>query len=136
MEPLEPIEFARLQRQIANSFERQMWELLRARRRCNFKFRRQHPIGPWTADFYCPAARLVIEVDGAGHFTNEGKTRDANRDEWMRQEGIVVLRFTGKQVEFETPQVMAEIERVLNARSTPSSPALLPREAGSEGGKS
>ncbi len=126
MESLDPIEFARLQRQTANSFERQMWELLRDRRRCNLKFRRQHPLGPWTADFYCAAAKLVIEVDGASHFTDEGKARDAARNHWMRENGVEVLRFSGKQVEFETLQVIAEIERVLIARS-PLTPVPSPR---------
>ena len=66
-EKLDPIEFARMRRQMADEWERLMWQLLRNRQRCNQKFRREHPLGIYTADFYCVDAKLVIEVDGASH---------------------------------------------------------------------
>ena len=66
------------------------------------KFRRQHPLGKYIADFYCAEARRVVEVDGARHLTAEGRRHEAIRDRWMMDQGIHVLRFTGKQNEFET----------------------------------
>jgi len=59
MERIDPIELARFCRRIANSYEQQLWRLVRNRQRCNMKFRRQHPIGTYAADFWCAKARLV-----------------------------------------------------------------------------
>ncbi len=60
-------ERARELRQDANLPERILWEQLRGRRFQGFKFRRQHPIGPYVVDFYCSAANLVLELDGETH---------------------------------------------------------------------
>ena len=89
--------------------------MLRDRSMLGKKFRRQHPLGPYTADVYCVEARLVVEVDGEPHFTPEGQSRDEARDRWMNEQGIRVLRFTGKQVEHEPHLVREEIERALKA---------------------
>ena len=114
-EKLDPIKFARLRRQAADEWERQMWQLLRNRQRCNQKFRREHPLGIYTADFYCIAAKLVVEVDGASHQSKEAKEYDAARDRWMRQQGIRVLRFTCAQVEYETQEVLDRIDEALRS---------------------
>lgn len=113
---VEPIEFAKYQRRTARSYEQLLWQLLRSRQRCGKKFRRQHPLGIYTADFYCAEAQLVIEVDGSPHETAEGKRKDEVRDAWMRSQGIEVLRFGGWQVEFETQQVLECIDDVLRLR--------------------
>ena len=94
-----------------------MWQLLRNRQRCNQKFRREHPLGNYTADFYCAAAKLVVEIDGASHLSTEAKNYDANRDQWMRQQGIRILRFTCAQVEHETQIVIDKIDDALKAES-------------------
>jgi very-short-patch-repair endonuclease len=113
---MDPIEFARHQRQTSNSYEQMLWQLLRDRQRCGKKFRRQHPLGAYTADFYCAEARLVVEVDGSGHQTGEGQQKDGVRDDWMRSQGIEVLRFGGWQVESETQQVLRCIDDTLRQR--------------------
>ena len=82
------------------------------------KFRRQHPLGKYTADFCCLEAKLVVEIDGACPLTEQGQRHDAIRDHWMVEEGYRVLRFTGKQVEFETRAVCDAIDAAL--RSTRS----------------
>ena len=97
-ERMNPVEFARLRRQMADEFERQMWQLLRNRQRCNQTFRREHPLGIYTADFYCVAAKLVIEVDGDSHLTEEARQYDRVRDQWMKKQGIRILRFTCTEV--------------------------------------
>ena len=56
------------------------------------KFRKQHPIGPYVLDFYCPAAKLDIEVDGDAHDMGSNPARDARRDAWLRERGLQVLR--------------------------------------------
>ena len=113
---LEPIDFARHLRQTARSYEDLLWQLLRNRQRCGKKFRRQHPLGNDVADFYCPEAKLVVEVDGSPHHTTEGRRKDAARDTWMTSQGIEVLRFGGWQIEFETRQVLDRIDDALRKR--------------------
>src|SRR5688500_18792611 len=95
----DPVEFARGLRKSATSPESYLWQLLRNRRRRGMKFRRQHPLGPYVADFYCVDAKLVVELDGTPHHAPEGKQRDEVRDAWMRSQGIEVLRFGGWQAE-------------------------------------
>ena len=113
---MEPIDFARHLRQAATSYEELLWQLLRNRGRCGKKFRRQHPLGIYTADFYCVEAKLDVEVDGSPHDTAEGKRKDEARDAWMRVQGIEVLRFGGWQVESDTQQVLQCIDDMLRQR--------------------
>ena len=61
-------------------------------------FRRQKPIGPFVVDFYCASAKLVIELDGAQHFTPEERKKDAERDTYLSELGIRVLRYTNVQI--------------------------------------
>ena len=68
-----------------------LWQALRTRPE-GLKFRRQHPLGPFIADFYCASAKLVIEVDGAAHGYDVRAARDARRDEWMRGQRLRVVR--------------------------------------------
>lgn len=87
--------------------ERLLWRELRTRPG-GFKFRRQHPMGVYVADFYCPAVRLVVEVDGQGHEMGNRAVRDAVRDEWMTEQGMRVVRFAAVGV-------MAGMEAVVSA---------------------
>ena len=114
------IEFARLRRQMADEFERLMWQLLRNRQRCGMKFRREHPLGVYTADFYCAKAKLVVEVDGSSHQSTEAKNYDVARDKWMNGQGIEVLRFSCSEVENETEYVIDRIDEKLKLHMAPS----------------
>jgi very-short-patch-repair endonuclease len=62
------------------------------------KFRKQHPSGPFVADFYCHRARLVIEVDGEAHGYGDRPQRDANRDAWFAARKLLTLRVSGREV--------------------------------------
>ena len=99
---------------------------MRNRKRLGAKFRRQHPIGPYAVEFYCAAANLVVEVDGKHHFTEEGRKHDADRDRWMQRRSICILRFTGKQVEYETDEVLRAIEEALKSAFVPLTPQPWP----------
>ena len=123
-----PIEFARHRRQSATPGEFLMWQIVRDRQRCKMKFRREHPLGPYTCDFYCAEARLDIECDGKDHLTETGKARDAIRDAWMARHGIAVLRFTNQQLENETQTVIQIIDTKLRELTHPSPPAPLPED--------
>lgn len=112
----DPVEFARRLRKTATSPEHYLWQLLRNRQRRGMKFRRQHPLGPYTADFYCTEAKLVVELDGTPHHTPEGKRNDEARDAWMRSQGIEVLRVGGWQAENEAQQVLEIIDAMLLTR--------------------
>lgn len=68
------------------------WECLRSRRLCGFKFRRQHPIGRYIADFFCGEAGLVVELDGSVHSGYDQIIYDKVRDEELSSRGLRVLR--------------------------------------------
>lgn len=75
-----------------------LWQVLKDKNFCGRKFRRQHSIGNYIADFYCPSERLIIELDGQHHYTNEGKEKDLERDSHLSEMQIKVLRFENKEV--------------------------------------
>ena len=86
--------------------EAMLWRILRDRPE-GLKFRRQHPVGPYVADFYCPSRKLIIEVDGIAHAMGDTPQRDARRDEWLRQHGYRVVRIPAVEV-------LGDAEAVLN----------------------
>ncbi len=94
--------------------ERVLWSKLRADRCFGIKFRRQHPMGEYIADFYCPDAGLVIEVDGRTH-AGPAKEHDDRRDAWMQSEGVEVLRVPAwkisKDVELVVREILVAVER-------------------------
>lgn len=75
-----------------------LWENLRKRAMNGARFRRQHPIGPYIADFACSASKLVVEVDGATHSTPEELAYDARRTKYLEQQGWAVVRVTNIDV--------------------------------------
>jgi very-short-patch-repair endonuclease len=77
------------------------------------KFRRQRPAGWYILDFYCPAKKLVIEVDGAQHYTPEGRAYDAERTAYLESCGLKVIRFTNREVIANLSGVVKEILKVL-----------------------
>ena len=89
---------ARLLRKKATEAERILWRRLRNRNFAGHKFRRQHPFERYILDFYCPAAKLAIELDGGGHNYRAGRIRDGTRSELLARGGITVLRFWNHQV--------------------------------------
>jgi very-short-patch-repair endonuclease len=78
--------------------ERHLWVKIRRRQIKGHQFFRQKPIGEYIADFYSKSARLVIEVDGGQHFTDEKIKYDRTRDEYMTSLGLRVLRFNNAEV--------------------------------------
>jgi len=84
---------ARRLRASATATEILLWKHLRTLQTEGTHFRRQVPIGPYVADFACMAARLVIELDGSLHNTDEHRVRDERRTRWLESEGFRVIRF-------------------------------------------
>lgn len=87
---------ARKLRKNPTEAERKLWTHLRLRQICGYKFRRQHPLGPYIVDFACLEKKLVIEVDGGQH--DEQRLYDAKCDKWLEENGFKVLRFWNNQV--------------------------------------
>ena len=87
--------------------EVRLWQQLRDRRLMGHKFRRQHSIGPFIADFACAAARLVIELDGSQHA--DAKAADARRTSFVNAHGWTVLRFWNARVITDMDNVLREI---------------------------
>lgn len=101
--------FARNQRQSSGLAERKVWELLRGGRIDGHKFRRQHPVGRYFADFACERLRLIIEIDGGVHERDEVVTRDHHRQVAIEALGWTVIRFTNAQALGEPWRIDAAI---------------------------
>ncbi len=77
--------------------EARLWQVLRTRPD-GLKFRRQHPVGPYVVDFYCPSAKLAVEIDGVAHGMGEIPARDAVRDAWLRERGFRLCRIPARHL--------------------------------------
>ena len=105
-----PNETARRLRRQPTDAERRLWTILRDRRLAGYRFRRQHPIGDYIADFACTKHHLVVEADGGQHADSEA---DARRTAFLRGEGWEVIRFWNNDILSNTEGVIAEILREL-----------------------
>jgi very-short-patch-repair endonuclease len=96
--PSRTIAAARRRRRELTKPEVLLWASLRRRAVGGFRFRKRHPIGPYVLDFYCPAVRLAVEVDGAVHEAPDQMRRDGSRDAWLAGQGVHVLRLPARYV--------------------------------------
>src|SRR5437764_13577616 len=88
--------------------EKRLWSHLRNRKLAGLKFRRQHPLGDRTVDFFCADAKLAIELDGSGHLSESRQGSDLDREIELYEKGIRILRFPNSEI-FEN------LESVLNS---------------------
>ena len=98
---------ARQMRGVPTAAERVLWAALRGNALSGLRFRRQHPVGRFVLDFYCPSARLVVEVDGSSH--DGQKERDDERTAVLETCGLRMLRFTNTDVLQHLPRVLETI---------------------------
>jgi very-short-patch-repair endonuclease len=113
--------------------EAALWECLRDRQLVGAKFRRQHAIERYVADFYCHEAALVIELDGAGHAAPAQLEYDALRDDELERQGLCVIRIRNADVLSDLGSVLRRIASLLSERlpdPEPSPPAPLPAGEG------
>lgn len=94
--------------------EARMWNLLRDFRPRGARFRRETPIGPYIADFAWLSKKIVIEVDGDSHETDQGLARDRVRNAWMKDQGYTVLRFDNADLIEAEDHVFLEIEKAIS----------------------
>jgi very-short-patch-repair endonuclease len=97
-------EAARDQRRQATPTEQRLWAKLRGRQFAGWRFRRQHPIGPYIGDFLNAEARLVVEVDGSIH--EDQREYDTERDDYLRDLGYRVIRVPADLVNRDVPEVL------------------------------
>ena len=97
---------AKVLRRSMSKPEALLWRLLRGSPG-GVRFRRQYPVGPYVADFYCPAAKLVIEIDGQVHELGGRLERDAERDSRLSAMGLQVLRIAARDV-LASPDAVAD----------------------------
>ncbi len=111
MSKTERMELCRQQRRNATAAEAFLWDLVRDRRFLGYKFRRQHPLGNFVADFYCPETRLAIELDGAVHAIQV--SRDRARDAVLRSRRVSVLRITNEELLTDPLAALSRIEEAV-----------------------
>jgi very-short-patch-repair endonuclease len=111
------IDLAKELRRNMTPSEKVLWQGLRSHKIAGFKFRRQHPIKYYIADFYCHEARLVIEVDGPIHDRIDRREHDQQRNGVMEDFGIMILRFSNEEIMYHLMEVLKKIEEVTIMRS-------------------
>jgi very-short-patch-repair endonuclease len=124
---------ARELRKAMSEPEVMLWSRLRKRGPDRPTFRRQHPFGSVILDFYCPSARLAVEVDGSTHWDDAERERDAARDRWLERRGVVTMRIEASEVYRDLAAVVDGIMlRVdeLNASCQPLAPSTTRSSAG------
>jgi len=100
-------------RQSLTPAEALLWLNLKRSQLAGKKFRRQHSVGPYIIDFFCPECRLRVELEGEGHMTETGAEWDRRRSEFLKRFNIRVIRFENKQVFENIEGVLEEIRRNL-----------------------
>jgi len=99
--------------------EKKLWGILRNRKLEGYKFRRQHALDSFIADFYCHEARLVIEIDGENHLIREVMEYDKWREGILKSYGLAIIRFTNDQVFTDIDGVLKAIVEAITERLNP-----------------
>ena len=118
---------ARHLRRTMRHTEWRVWDRVRGRKLDGWKFRRQHPIGPYFVDLYCPAARLVVEINGPTHYGDAGWAYDERRTACLKAEGYRVLQFSVGDVDQDLDSVIETIYRELLETGVPAPQRRLKR---------
>ena len=123
--PRPEVSLARKYRRELSYPEVLLWQRLRSKA-TGAKFRRQHPIGPYVADFYCAAARLVVEVDGQIHATPERIKADQAKDSFLTENGYRLIRINAAEILKDADSVATSIGALaaspLHHRASPDGP--------------
>ncbi len=100
-----------------------LWNKLRSKQCHSFKFRRQHAIGPFIVDFFCPEQGLVVEIDGDVHAEQTKIAQDRQRERYLRSLGLQVIRYTNHEVLNNLNGVLEHLLAVLSEDSTSPRPS-------------
>ena len=102
--------------------ERRLWSRIRRKNIEGVQFYRQKIVGNYIVDFYSFAAKLVVEVDGSQHLEERQKRKDQIRDQYLRELGFQVLRFSSREVLTNTENVVQAIQDVVKGHANPPVP--------------
>jgi very-short-patch-repair endonuclease len=106
-------QFARDLRKAQTLTEDILWQYLRGRKLDGLKFRRQHPLMEYVADFYCHEKKLVIELDGSVHDSKINLDYDQGRTNWLAELEVTVIRFRNEEVIYKMEFVINEIRNTI-----------------------
>jgi very-short-patch-repair endonuclease len=95
-----------------------IWDKLKNKQFRGYKFRRQHPLHKFIVDFYCHELKLIIEIDGKYHDSEEQKKKDLNRTELLKFQGLSEIRFTNEEVINNIGSVLKKLEEQINFSNT------------------
>ncbi len=109
-------EKAKMLRNNLTKAEEILWEQLREKKLLGLRFRPQHPIDIFIADFYCHPVKLVVEIDGGIHKIRDQKEYDSGREGELENWGIKVIRFTNEEIENKIEKVLKRIKQVCKER--------------------
>ncbi|MDP4000766.1 MAG: endonuclease domain-containing protein [bacterium] len=98
-------------RRDTTSAEKLFWTRIAKKQFYDLEFRRQHGIGPYIVDFYCPSKNTVIEIDGDTHTTKTGKARDKVRDKYIKSLGYIMIRYNNRDVLENITGVLEDLSR-------------------------
>ncbi len=119
----EIFEKAKYLRKNMTSAERILWEHLKGKKMLNLRFRPQHPIYKFIADFYCHPLKIIIEIDGGIHHSNDQHKYDIDREDEIRNWGIKIIRFNNEEIVNNLDNVLNKIKEVcINQTRKPLSP--------------
>jgi len=113
---------AKAMRHAPTLYERRLWAILRNRQLDGLKFRRQMPIGRYIVDFVCLQHRLIVEADCPHH---ETRAADVERDNWLREQGFRILRFTNQQIENRPQEVLTALVTACGEKKETARPKKL-----------
>ena len=106
-------EYSQQLRKNMTDAEKALWLKIRGKQLKGHQFYRQKPLGNFIVDFYCPKGNIVIELDGGQHYSDEGKVKDNQRDNYLKGLGLRVLRFSDREVFENMKGVLEKIWSVL-----------------------
>lgn len=109
-------ERAKAMRENMTRAEKAVWDLLKEKKVLGLRFKPQHPIDIFIADFYCHPLKLVVEIDGGVHISEDQIEYDIGREAELDRFGINVIRYTNEEVETDITHVQNEIERICKER--------------------
>ena len=110
-------QLARAMRSSPTPAERKLWNLLRGNQIVGMKFRRQQVIAGCIADFYCDRAKLIVEVDGTVHDSDDQRVRDSERRKLFEARGLHEIRFRNEEVLYQTDRVVEQIRTLVVKRT-------------------
>jgi very-short-patch-repair endonuclease len=112
-------EMSRQLRERMTTAEILMWNKLKNNQFSGYKFRRQHPIHKFIVDFYCHELKLILEIDGKYHDSEEQKSEDFKRSELLQFQGLKEIRFTNEEIINDIDLVLKKLEQEINSLPRP-----------------